>query len=183
MAGDKLEWMLERQRKLQEESMNIDFKTMSDVDRIAYIKENVLALTDELHEMLGEMGWKSWATSRHINTNAAFSELIDAWHFMMNIALAIMPGDMHPYVVADRFGDWYDAKRQKNADRQAAGYDGVSTKCPQCGRALDDHGAIDVEQRGDGTTWHLCAGCGLELNAHLSDAVLEQLLASSSIEV
>lgn len=175
---DKLDKMLERQRALQEESMSIDFKTMSDEDRIAYIKEQVLALEDELHEMLGEMGWKSWATSRHINTNAAFGELIDAWHFLMNIAIAILPGDMHPYVVADRFEDWYDAKRQKNAKRQADGYDGVSTKCPQCGRALDDHGAIDTEVR-DGEEWHLCAGCGLELNAHFQPHVLDRILRGS----
>ena len=177
-SGDnKLGNMLRRQRELQEKSMGIDFKTMSDEDRIAYIKENVLALTDELHEMLGEMGWKSWATSRHINRNAAFGELIDAWHFMMNIALALMPGDMHPSAVADRFENYYNAKRAKNAQRQLDGYDGVSTKCPKCGRALDDAGAIQV--RRDPYTpvaWHICAGCGCELDAYFSDEQLEYIM-------
>lgn len=182
-SKDKLDSMLRRQRELQEKSMGIDFKTMSDEDKIAYIKENVLALTDELHEMLGEMGWKSWATSRHINTNAAFSELIDAWHFMMNIALALMPGDMHPSMVADLFEHYYSAKRAKNVQRQVDGYDGVSTKCPGCGRALDDAGAIQVERRSGHSDWHFCAGCGCELNAYFTDPQIHRLLAlSSSIE-
>jgi hypothetical protein len=176
-GDNKLDRMLARQRELQEKSMGIDFNMMSDVERIAYIKENVLALTDELHEMLGEMGWKSWATSRHINTNAAFGELIDAWHFMMNIAIALMPGNMHTSVVADRFEDYYNHKREKNAKRQEDGYDGVSTKCPRCGRALDDAGAIKERPGDEGPEWHLCAGCGCELNAHFTDAQISQLLA------
>lgn len=182
-GDDKLDNMLRQQRELQEKSMGVDFKTMSDVERIAYIKENVLALTDELHEMLGEMGWKSWATSRHINTNAAFGELIDAWHFMMNIALALMPGDMHPSAVADLFEHYYNAKRAKNAQRQVDGYDGVSTKCPKCGRALDDAGAIRVERRSGHSDWHICAGCGYELDTYFTDPLIHRLLAlSSSIE-
>lgn len=177
MSGDKLDNMLQRQRELQEKSMGIDFKTMSNEDRIAYIKENVLALTDELHEMLSEMGWKSWATSRHINTSAAFGELIDAWHFMMNIALALMPGDMHPSAVADCFQRYYNAKRAKNAQRQVDGYDGVSTKCPRCGRALDDAGAIQVKFTDErGNDWRECVGCGCELDAYFNDEQLEYLM-------
>ena len=35
--------------------------------------------------------------------------------------------------------EMYDAKHEKNAKRQEEGYDGVSTKCPGCKRALDDN--------------------------------------------
>lgn len=98
---------------------------------IEFIRWNVLALTDELHELLAETGWKPWATSKHVNLTAARGELIDAFHFFMNLALVLnMDGD-------DLFAG-YQAKREKNAKRQADGYDGVSTKCPGCKRALDD---------------------------------------------
>ena len=70
-----------------------------------------------------------------------------------------------------------EAKRAKNAQRQLDGYDGVSTKCPKCGRALDDAGAIQV--RRDPYTpvaWHICAGCGCELDAYFSDEQLEYIM-------
>lgn len=104
-----------------------------DIRKIEFIKTNVLAATDELHELLGETGWKPWATSRHINLEAARGELIDVLHFVNNLAIAL---DMDAEMVAER----YHRKSGKNVDRQLAGYDGVSTKCPGCGRALDDDG-------------------------------------------
>ena len=99
---------------------------------IDFIHWNVTALTDELHELLGEIGWKPWAKSRHINLVAARGEWIDALHFMLNlgIVLGLDGGDLVKTL--------YDAKHKKNAQRQEEGYDGVSTKCPKCKRALDD---------------------------------------------
>lgn len=106
----------------------------SDEDRkpaIDFIHWNVTAATDELHELLGEIGWKPWAKSRHINLDAARGEWIDALHFMLNIGLVLGMDEL----MVKRL---YDAKHQKNAKRQEEGYDGVSTKCQGCGRALDD---------------------------------------------
>lgn len=130
---DRLEEMLSRQRELQALINGYDMAEQTAVQRIDNIKENVLALTDELHEVLGEMGWKSWAKSRHINYEAARGEVVDAWHFLMNIML-------HLDMSADDLYAGYLRKRAVNEARQVAGYDGVSTKCTGCGRAQDDVG-------------------------------------------
>jgi hypothetical protein len=106
----------------------------TDEDRkplIDFLHWNVTALTDELHELLGEIGWKPWAKSRHINLEAAQGEAIDALHFLLNIFLGLGM-DAESVKLA------YDNKHKKNEKRQEEGYDGVSTKCPGCKRALDD---------------------------------------------
>ena len=131
MREDQLQEWLRTQRELQEESYGFDFDEMTTEDRVEFITWNVLALTDELHEALAETGWKPWATSRHINLDAFKGELIDAFHFMGNLFLAAG-------MSADEVMRRYRKKRQVNADRQADGYDGVTTKCPVCKRALDD---------------------------------------------
>lgn len=122
---------LYEQNALQLTAYGIDFSRMTDEEKIEQIKTNVLALTDELHEALAEVGWKPWASSRHINTEALRGELIDAYHFMMNLMLiAGMDEDM--------VSRMYNEKHQRNKDRQAEGYDGIAGKCPVCQRALDD---------------------------------------------
>lgn len=98
---------------------------------IDFLHWNVTATTDELHELLGEIGWKPWAKSRHINIAAARGEWIDAFHFMLNMGLVL---GMDEAMIKSL----YDAKHAKNGKRQEEGYDGVSTKCPGCKRALDD---------------------------------------------
>ncbi len=127
---DRLEAMMHAQGKFQE-SLDYDFEEMSDKGRIEFIKDMVLALTDELHEALGEVGWKPWATSKHINRDAYVGELVDAWHFFMNLLLVVG-------VSPDEFSVKYHAKLQKNYDRQQEGYDGIVGKCPGCKRAYDD---------------------------------------------
>jgi len=119
------------QKAMQESTYGFDFAKMTDEERIEFVKWNVLALTDELHEALAEVGWKPWATSRHINEVALRGELIDAYHFLMN--LFIVAGMDKQMVEA-----MYMAKRRKNIARQTAGYDGVLTKCGWCKKALDD---------------------------------------------
>lgn len=123
--------MLKSQIRLQKETYEIDLVNCSDKDRMKYIRENVLALIDELMEMMQETGWKPWASSNHINREAYRGELVDAWHFFMNLmALGHMS--------LDDLEKGYYEKRAKNAQRQRDGYDGVATKCMICKRALDD---------------------------------------------
>jgi hypothetical protein len=128
---DRLQQMYDTQRDLQERVLGHRFDDMTTVERITYVKEMVLALTDELHELLNETGWKSWSTSRHINEIAYRSELVDSWHFLLNLMLAV---GMTP----DELYSGYAAKRAVNEQRQASGYTGE--KCPGCGRAVDDPG-------------------------------------------
>ena len=124
--------LLEAQRTLQVMMNQKDPTKMSEEERALFIKDMVLASTDELHELLQEVGWKPWATSRHVNVEAAKGEWIDLLHFVLNLGLAIGFRD------GSEIEARYMQKRMKNVKRQQAGYDGVTGKCPQCARALDD---------------------------------------------
>jgi NTP pyrophosphatase (non-canonical NTP hydrolase) len=124
--------MMDRQREFQARLLNGSVPSdLRGSERKAYIREQALALTDELHEALAETGWKSWATSDHINQEAYLGELADVYIFFMNLCLIadITPADLARTVLA---------KQEKNHKRQDDGYDGVSTKCPGCKRAYDD---------------------------------------------
>lgn len=103
----------------------------SEADRAMFVKDNVLAALDELHESLAEVGWKPWATSRHVNEDALQGELVDVFHFFMNLMFAAR---MTPETLVSR----YLEKNKKNIQRQQDGYDGVQGKCPNCRRAYDD---------------------------------------------
>jgi dimeric dUTPase (all-alpha-NTP-PPase superfamily) len=128
-----LDEIFDRQLKLQTRSFGVDPFNLDPEAKVQFIKDMTLALEDELHEALGEVGWKPWATSRHINDKAFGGELVDALHFLVNLFLAIGWS-------ADEVLQAYLLKASKNEARQRRGYDGVSGKCPRCHRALDDDG-------------------------------------------
>lgn len=131
--------MLDTQFNAQLDHHGMNFKTLTDEERIEAVRWNMLALQDELHEALAEVGWKPWATSRHINREAYIAELVDAWHFFMNLLLLVDATE-------DEIRSGYYAKRLRNNKRQAEGYDGVSDKCRECGRALDDPAVVCTEK-------------------------------------
>lgn len=86
--------------------------------RAAYIKTQTLHCIDELCEMLHEVkGYKEWKRYDYTDevTNAiadvkATEELVDAFHFFMNIALALG-------MTADDLLSGYAAKQQINEER------------------------------------------------------------------
>jgi hypothetical protein len=123
------EW--EEQRALQAQLNDGSFPhEFSEEDKITYIKDMVLACTDELHEALAEVGWKPWASSRHITREAYVGELVDAWQFLMNLFLV---ANVTPEELAARL----QMKHLINRQRIENGYTGTN-KCPTCKRALDD---------------------------------------------
>jgi hypothetical protein len=126
-----LQYMLDAQNELQKVLTEEYPSEMTDYSKIMFMKDMYVALDDEMHELLGEIGWKPWATSRHINREAAVSELVDAWHFFMNFMLVLGVDEAELTLL-------YYQKRNKNIKRKKEGYDGVSTKCPVCKRAYDD---------------------------------------------
>ena len=136
MTLEELFW---KQYELQTDSFKIDFENMSFEERRRYVTYNVLALENELHEALGEIDWKPWSEGEVFHRDAFLKELVDAFHFLMNLALA---AGYQPEKVATEFANMYLHKRQVNADRQARGYDGRSDKC-DCGRAVEDGLFID----------------------------------------
>lgn len=136
-ADDHLREIFDLQLRLQTRLYGADPASFREDQFADYVRMNVLAVTDELHEALAETGWKPWATSRHLNREAYKKELVDALHFFVNLCL--VAGITAPELAAA-----YYEKNAKNHVRQDVGYDGVREKCPNCRRALDD---VPVNQK------------------------------------
>lgn len=119
---DKLTEMLDTQCRFQ---LRLDpsFCHMSQKDRVAFIKEHSIHLNQEVNEMLYELPyfkpWKNYDGMSKEDIDAAFEkakmECVDAWHFFMNIMLALG-------FTAEEFHAMYMAKNKENHRRQDAGY-------------------------------------------------------------
>lgn len=101
---------------------------------IQFFKDMHIALCDEMFEMMKEVGWKPWATSRHLNIEEVRGELIDALHFWLNLWMATFSSLATPEYMAGVLDDGYMRKNAVNAERQEQDYDGVTGKCPECHR-------------------------------------------------
>lgn len=145
MVDDRLHKMFMAQFDAQVNTYGNNFPEMSMDERIAFISWNAFALDDEIHEAMGEIGWKPWATSKHINRDAYCNELIDTWHFLMNMALVVG-------MTADEFSGRYFKKLELNVKRQREGYDGRN-KCPKCKRAYDDSAVLCRPGEGEGDSY------------------------------
>lgn len=117
-----LDRMLQKQEELQKR-LGYDFRSMTQEEITAYIKEFSIHLTQELHEMLYELPYfKPWKDYRAMTTeeyensmNNARMEFIDMLHFMLNIALALDMSGKDIY-------NMYMAKNKENHKRQDEGY-------------------------------------------------------------
>jgi hypothetical protein len=120
-------------RALQAEAFGKDFSKSLDPDEFAdSIVMNSMALIKELGEFMDEVGWKDWTAPRGwVNRDQAVGELVDVGHFLANLLVRLDVTDKE-------WEERYRAKQQVNRNRQRAGYDGVSDKCPNCRRAHDD---------------------------------------------
>jgi hypothetical protein len=115
-------------------------------ERAEYVRNNVLSCADELHEALNEVGWKPWATSRHMHRDQYLNELADAQLFLDNLVLgALREGDDIDALEAE-FAGMVAAKVDRHRRRVEGGYDGVSSKCA-CGREVEDGTLIASPQR------------------------------------
>jgi len=109
-----------------------------------FVTWNVFAVEDELHEAIAETDWKPWSSgSNAVNNPTAYTkELVDAWHFFMN--LMMIGAAANNVTLVEYAGDFhraYMAKNAINAERMERGYDGSKVggeKCPECGRAFED---------------------------------------------
>lgn len=125
-----LQEMIDLQAKLQSETYGKDISKLDTREKIEAYRINMMALQDELHEALNEMSWKPWAKAEYFNDDRVQQELVDAWHFFMNLMII---SDMD----AEKLHLRYLAKRKVNIKRQEDGYDGVSTK-DENGNATDE---------------------------------------------
>lgn len=149
------EWRwLESTRDLQVNSFGLDpSRLKSSPEYLAdYITTNHSALIIELSEFMAEVQWKPWAKNRGtvLSRTLALKELVDAGHFLANLAIALGITD-------DEWESAYQAKQEINVRRQAKGYDAITGKCPNCRRSFDDAAPVVI----DDLTF--CAGCGHQL--------------------
>lgn len=173
---DNLLRMLQLQERLQTETYGHNFQSMTAQDRIKYIKEMKLALESELQEALDETTWKPWVVrSFRINREAYLAELVDVLHFFMNMLLVL--GDSPEELVTEIFGI-YCHKNKINERRQTESYDGTSTKCGACGRALDDP-AVNCRRNGD---QGFCADRNADINYLTDGAALQTRRPSEQLK-
>lgn len=140
--------------------MNIDPGGLDGEDRRRYVVDMATALIDELGEARAEINWKPWTTDNTFNREAYLKELVDAFHFLMNL---ILVADIHgPGILADEFAYLYFRKREVNVKRHEDGYDGHGTKCSQCGRDVVDSGLLLDANMSTGVRNYRCL-CGREV--------------------
>lgn len=134
--------MMATQLELQTKSYGFEPSTLEGADRANYVRTMALAAVAELIETIDETSWKTWAKDQGaVHSREAFiSELVDVWHFVMNLLLVVG-------CTPDEFFDGYMAKAEKNRRRQAEGYSSRTNKCPGCYRALDDADARCTAER------------------------------------
>lgn len=117
---DKLQQMLDKQKVLQDRLRTMNFQTP--LERTEFIKAHAQYADQELHELLRELeGFKPWKNynwsddEKLIRLALAREEFIDAFHFMLNIALAL---DLD----ADALFQIYCSKNNINHARQDENY-------------------------------------------------------------
>lgn len=122
-TGNPLETMLNLQSLFQ---LNVDprFKSCNLEVRAAFIRDHFVYLDQELQEMLYEVPffkhWKDYSKMSDKEIAAAYDkakdELVDAWHFFMNLMIGLG-------MTADELLEGYLKKNKENIRRQEEGYD------------------------------------------------------------
>lgn len=154
---DRLNEIIIAQAELQRK-LGFEFGELTVAERVSYVRDMVLAATDELHEALAETTWKPWTTGEpHIDEDRVVGECVDALHFILNIVLAARSRSAPETVAAELFHR-YLRKNATNRDRADARYDGVSGKCPHCHRDLLETTPIETTST-SGETVLMCTGC------------------------
>lgn len=132
------------QKAYQEVTYGVDFEDMwreRTADELTrYVTMNLNAAFLELAEAQQETPWKPWVTidkqlAWRANGERFAGELVDVMFFIANALLAAGVTD-------EWLAEHYAAKMAVNQRRQVEAYDGVSTKCPTCKRALDEPGQV-----------------------------------------
>lgn len=100
------------------------YKTTDLKERAAFLRDHFVYCDQELQEMLYEIPfikhWKDYSKMNAVEILVAFDkakdELIDAWHFFMNLSLGLG-------MEAEEFHARYMLKHKENIRRQDDGYD------------------------------------------------------------
>lgn len=103
------------QRVLQEQVYGKGLNELEGDELKEAVRTHVLALLDEAHEVLHEVPWKPWKRTGEPNWEAYHEELVDLFHFVMNLML-IGGATAHSLLAG------YEAKHRVNIERQRDGY-------------------------------------------------------------
>lgn len=134
---------LRNQKKYQEETYEVDYDAMwRDNQVVEYVTTMLTAAQIEVAEAFQEVPWKPWAKLTPLKRSETLAdrdakitgELVDVMFFIANVLVALEVTD-------EEFATAYAAKMGVNQQRQADGYDGITTKCTNCKRALDEPGS------------------------------------------
>jgi len=109
---DKLDKLFLMQNGLQRRLGNFP---LTDENKQKFINIQSMALIDEVMEALHETPWKPWKKNQEFNCENFKEELIDAWHFLINLTLA---SGMNSEELFERFIN----KNKENHKRQDNGY-------------------------------------------------------------
>ena len=90
---DKLKYMLEKQRELQNK-LGIYEKIENEGDKQQYINQMILAIQEEAIEIMRETAYKNpeyvkfgWKKGQKSNPELFKEEIVDLWHFLMNLII------------------------------------------------------------------------------------------------
>lgn len=110
---NELQKMFEMQERLQNKLGNAP--TPNHGLNIDYIKDMSLAAIDEILEALHETPWKPWKQNQKYNEEKFQNEIVDLWHFAINLTLA---SGMNYKELFKKFNE----KNKVNNERKKQGY-------------------------------------------------------------
>lgn len=120
LQKDMLEQLFDKQIALQTKLNNFPLK--DEIARQEFININLLACLDELSEAMRETAWKNpkyikggWKTKQEYNQKLFQEEIVDLWHFVINLTLS---SGMN---AVDLYNGFID-KNKINHQRQKDGY-------------------------------------------------------------
>lgn len=149
--GNFLAEMLQAQCDAQIDSYGRDPRALEGSELADFITWNAFALIREVGEAVEEHRWKPWLTDgsrgQWYDRHAFVKELVDAWHFFMNLLLASCGPDDRPTEhtaasLAAEFVALYRTKLEVNKARQRDGYDGVKDNGSGSGREVETLEAV-----------------------------------------
>ena len=110
---EKLDKLFEKQVILQTRLGNLPYK--SDEQRQKFINMMTIACIDEVMEAIRETRFKDWKKNQEYNEDKFQDELVDAWHFLINLSLA-------SGMTAQSLYDKFTEKNKINHERQDRKY-------------------------------------------------------------
>lgn len=111
--------LIEQQWAIQGYAFGYEMDRLTPEARIAYIKEMMLGIHNELYEALNETGWKDWSASRHMHVDLYLNELVDAQLMLWNLMLAT---GLLPHELSRELVERILMKQKVNIQRQESGY-------------------------------------------------------------